>query len=86
VSGELRPGRFVRLIENAKRDGIRLHFTKEGSCSAGSIQIAKSSSGTQRFQSGLDKNKRPVMVEIPINYELRVNTNGQSEEAHNMLR
>jgi hypothetical protein len=81
VSGKLRTGRFARLIENAKRDGIRMHFTKEGSCSAGSIQKANSNSGTQRFQSGLDKNKHPVVVEILIDYELRVNTNGQGDEA-----
>lgn len=81
VSGELRPGRFDRLIENAKRDGIRMHFTKEGSCSAGSIQKVNSSSGTQQFRSGQDKQKRPVVIEIPIDYELRVNTNGQGEEA-----
>ena len=81
VSGELRPGLFPRLIDNAKRDGIRMHFTKEGSCLAGSIQKANSNSGTQRFQSGRDKRKRPVVVEIPIDYELTVNANGQSETA-----
>jgi hypothetical protein len=81
VNGQLMPGRFARLIENAKRDGIRMHFTKEGSCSAGSIQKATSNSGTQLFQSGLDKQKRPVLVEIPIDYELRVNTNSQSDAA-----
>ncbi len=66
-------GGFDRVIENAKRDGIRVINSHEGSQSAGSIRYVGKSAGSQRFRAGVDRDKEPVYVEVPIRYDLLVN-------------
>jgi len=73
-------GRFKRLQENSKRDGIRIVATKSGSQSAGSIRpAAKGIKDTLAFYSGLDEQKRPVYENIPVRYDLIINENLSDE-------
>lgn len=76
-SGTLQKGQLKRLVENAKRDGIRVSSVNDGSCSAGSIEPAQSGH-VQKFQT---TGRKPETVEVPVRYELLVNSNGQSEAA-----
>lgn len=62
------------IIENSKRDSLRITKSHEGSQSAGSIcQVAEGVKGTQKYQSGVDKDRKPNFVQIPIRYELLIN-------------
>lgn len=62
------------VVENAKRDGLRITASLEGSQSAGSIRpVDETVRETQRFQAGVDEHKIPVLVEIPVKYELVIN-------------
>jgi hypothetical protein len=62
------------VVENAKRDGIRLNKAYDGSQSAGSIRhVDKDIKGTQRFLSGVNQHRNPVFIDIPIRYDLLVN-------------
>ena len=62
------------IIENAKRDGIRISRTHEGSQSAGSVRPAANDlKASLFFQSALDKERRPVFEAIPIRYDLIIN-------------
>lgn len=62
------------VIENAKRDGLRITKTHEGSQSAGSIRnITKDVRMSQKFQVGFGKNREPIFADIPIRYDLLVN-------------
>lgn len=64
------------IIENAKRDGVRIIRSQEGSQSAGSIhRVAKDVRASQKIQAGFDKHRNPVHVYIPVKYDLIVNTN-----------
>lgn len=81
ISGTLKPGRLERLIENAKRDGVKVPFVKDGSCSAGLIRWSASTHEVQLFHSGNDKHRAPIKIEVPVRYELFINSNGQSVEA-----
>lgn len=61
-------------INNAKRDGIRTRKPTHGSQSAGSIRwVAQEDHEIQPFQSGLDKNRNPVFIDIPVKYDLVIN-------------
>jgi len=63
------------VIENSKRDGLRITKSHEGSQSAGSIrQVAKDVQATQKFQAGMDKYRNPVYIDMPVKYDLVVNT------------
>lgn len=63
-----------RLIENAKRDGIRIMQSQSGSQSAGSIrQVAPGVSANQSFSSGWDKKRNPKVEKIPVRYDLLTN-------------
>jgi hypothetical protein len=63
------------VIDNAKRDGVRINNSAEGSQSAGSIQrVAKDIRVSQKFQDGLDKNRNQVFIDIPVKYDVLVNT------------
>lgn len=74
-------GSLELMIDNAKRDGIRITERKEGSQSAGSIRwVAKGVHESQPFQRGVDKNRGPVYVGIPVKYDLVINA-GLSREA-----
>jgi len=67
-------GELDRLVENAKRDGIRIIASHEGSQSAGSIRVvAKAVKAFQKFQIGTDKSRKPVFAQIPVRYDLLVN-------------
>lgn len=62
------------VIENAKRDGLRIMKSDEGSQSAGSIRhVAKDVKGWQRFQKGVDQYRKPIFADIPIRYDLLIN-------------
>ena len=74
-------GSLELVIDNAKRDGIQVKIRKEGSQSAGSIRYAPENLHTsQQFQAGIDKNRNPVFMDIPVKYDLVINA-GLSREA-----
>jgi len=63
-----------RLFKNAVRDGIRTTQVQAGSQSAGRISaVTRENQSTQRFQNGIDKDRQPIFVDIPVKYELFVN-------------
>jgi hypothetical protein len=67
-------GGLERVIDNAKRDGIRITKSQEGSQSAGSIRnVAKDARGSQRFQTGVDEYRNPIFADIPVRYDMLVN-------------
>lgn len=68
---------LCRLIDNGKRDGVRVTWSKQGSQSAGSIAIriaGKGVSGSQPALSGFDSHRNPIMVNIPVGFDLVVNS------------
>lgn len=66
--------RLERVIENAKRDGVRIKKTHGGSQSAGSIQcVANDVKVFQWFLGGVDKEWKPILVRIPVRYDLLIN-------------
>ena len=70
-----------RLIENAKRDGVKVWYAKHGSQSAGFIRkIPPLLIEYQNFLMGYDNNKIPIYENVRVTYELVVNTS-QSPEA-----
>ena len=71
------------VIENAKRDGIRITTTSDGSQSAGLIRWARiiQPVGSQNVLSGYQKNRKPLFAPVTVKYEMLVNANGQSPEA-----
>ena len=67
--------RLELVVENAKRDGLRVTGSDEGSQSAGSIcYVAKGVRQTQEFRVGFDQRRNPILVHIPVNYDLVTNT------------
>lgn len=65
---------FEMAIENAKRDGIRITQTSEGSQSAGSIgHVPVDVHVFQQFQTGLDTCRKPVFSSIEVMYDLVIN-------------
>jgi hypothetical protein len=63
-------------VENAKRDGIRISFQKEGSQSAGSIRVVDGRGKPPLlFPSGKDKEGNQTNVAVPVRYELLINEN-----------
>ena len=74
-------GSLELMIDNAKRDGIRITERKEGSQSAGSIGwVAEGARESQPFPKGVDKDRKPVFTKIPVKYDLVINA-GLSREA-----
>jgi len=62
------------VIANAKRDGLRITHSMEGSQSAGSIQaVTEDVAVSQKFQTGIDKQRKPIFTDIPVKYDLVVN-------------
>ena len=60
-----------KTIENAKRDGIRIHSREAGPQHAGSIQaVRKPHLPPLQFFIGKDKDGNPRYKEIPVQYEL----------------
>lgn len=62
------------VIENAKRDGLRITRSQAGAQSAGSIcHVAKDVNISQKFQAGRDIHRNPIFENIPVKYDLLVN-------------
>jgi len=81
---EVRAGKIgnelERVIDNSKRDGLRITQSPAGSQSAGSIcHVAKGINNSQKFQTGIDKHRNPIFEDIPIKYDLLVNGSLSSE-------
>jgi len=66
---------YERTIENAKRDGIRITISKNGSQSAGSIRIKKSDRAEKiKFSLGKDRKTGEGRIALlPIRYEMLIN-------------
>ena len=70
------------VIENAKRDGVKINRRSEGSQSAGSICLAEDpTKETQPFQKGFDRLGAPIYESVPVRYFMLVNSKLQSNEA-----
>lgn len=70
------------IIENAKRDGVKINRALQGPQSAGSIGLVKDpKSESQPFQKGIDCIKAPIYEYIPVLYLMTVNRNLPSNEA-----
>jgi hypothetical protein len=68
-------GSLDMTIENAKRDGIRTTKAKDGSQSAGRIwAVVGSYHAWQKFRKGLDEFRRPIFDDIPVKYDLVLNS------------
>lgn len=71
VKGRQFGSRLQWIVENAKRDGIRISKSRDGSQSAGSIRhIAEAVVTFQKFQTGFDEHRNPVFMDIPVNYDV----------------
>lgn len=67
-------------IDNAKRDGLRVTLSAGGSQSAGSIQtVPKDVTVSQKFQTGVDKQRKPIFVDVPVRYDLVINAKASPE-------
>ena len=65
---------FKLVIDNAKRDGVRITKREEGSQSAGSIRcVAGDVHELQQFQAGIDKYRNPVFIDVPVKYDIVIN-------------
>jgi len=72
-NGFIGPG-LERIIENAKRDGVRIIYKDQGSQAAGLIgQAAGGIKQNQEFQTGVDKNGNSIIAEIPVRYDMIIN-------------
>ena len=82
-AGTLKCNQLELVIENAKRDGIRITTTSDGSQSAGLIRWARINQpvGSQDVLSGYQKNRKPLFAPVTVKYEMFVNANGQSPGA-----
>jgi hypothetical protein len=73
-SGKIRD-EYETLVENAKRDGIRVHEVDHGSQSAGSIQTRRGPSAYQQVLAKQLPDRTVAYVEVLVRYELAVNRN-----------
>ena len=65
-----------QTMENVKRDGVQIVLRKEGSQSAGSIQLTKEKNmAPLQFRSGWDKSGAPVFISVPVRYSVIINDN-----------
>ena len=69
-------GRGLELvIDNAKRDGIRLTEPNAGSQFAGSISpLAMGVRCSQKFLVKTGRNRNPVFINVPVKYDLIINS------------
>lgn len=77
---EVRRGRIGDALEtvseNAKRDGVRIVTSRDGSQSAGSISpVSADIHSSQKIRSGTDKNRTPIYTGIPVKYDMLTNSN-----------
>jgi hypothetical protein len=75
-------GELERTIENAKRDGVRVHHREFGSQYAGQIQTANTSDVFHLSEGPKSKEKH---VTVPVRYELLLNSHQTSEERYATL-
>ena len=74
VRGGIVGDELEKTIENAKRDGIRIHSQQAGSQRAGSIQtVPKPHLHSLKFYTGKDKDDNPTYRKIAVKYELIFN-------------
>jgi hypothetical protein len=82
---EVRGGRIGdelgRMMENAKRDGVRVERREAGSQSAGEIGVA--SGGTLRFQAR--SKPEPAFIDLPVRYQLLLNARHTGEAQYATL-
>ena len=71
-----------RVIENGKRDGVRTSCVALGSQGAGAISVYSGSGISQEFQSGYDSDRVPTYVDVPVRYDLLVNSEHTPEERY----
>ena len=71
------------VIDNAKRDCVRITKSPAGSQSAGSIRcLAVGVTYSQQFQTGIDKERNPVFLDIPVKFDLLINSKLSREEQY----
>lgn len=71
------------VVENAKRDGIRIIESDRGSQSAGSIRgPLRNVRDSQPFPAGVDKDGRRLFVDIPVRYDLVIGTKTSRESQY----
>ena len=75
-------GELERTIENAKRDGVRVHQREFGSQHAGQIQTANTSDVFHLSEGPKSKERH---VTVPVRYELLLNSHQTSEERYATL-
>jgi hypothetical protein len=75
-------GQLAKTIENAKRDGVRVHAREFGSQRAGQIQTANGAEVFHLSERHLLTEKR---VTVPIRYELLLNSHQPPEERYATL-
>ncbi len=75
-------GELDKTIENAKRDGVRVHQHEFGSQHAGQIQTANTSDVFHLSEGPKSKERH---VTIPVRYELLLNSRQTSEEKYATL-
>lgn len=70
------------VVENAKRDGVKIIRRSEGSQSAGSIcSVEDPKKESQPFQKGVDRFRAPIYESVPVRYLMLVNRYLPSNEA-----
>mgnify|MGYP005841883133 CR=1 FL=1 len=75
--------RLERVIENAKRDGVRITKSNEGSQSAGSIRhVDKDVKVSQEFQTGVDEYRKPKFTDVPVRYDLLISEKLSAESQY----
>ena len=74
VKGGKIGGKLDKIIENAKRDGIRILYSSDGSQLAGFIRATdEKAKKYQMFKSGIDKKRNPIYVNIEVKYDVVIN-------------
>lgn len=70
------------VVENAKRDGVKINRRPEGSQSAGSIRtVDDPKKESQSFQKGVDGFRVPIYESIPVRFLMLLNDKLPSDEA-----
>jgi len=64
---------FESLVENAKRDGIRVHEVDHGSQSAGLVQLTSKTRESQRVFDRQLPDGTLTYIQVPVRYELAIN-------------
>ncbi len=75
-------GQLAKTIENAKRDGVRVHEQEFGSQRAGQIQTAD---GAEAFRLSERHLLTEKVVTVPIRYELLLNSHQPTAERYATL-